>query len=141
LNQDYDPEMNPLRDIYTKSDFNDLRYLFRYGKHITENEIKTARHLAEYPEEKIKEQAKSIVKAYIRGFELEEKDLSNKKTVNYISNIGMERLSVEIINELKKNNLTALLSSIQTTSANKQYRYDHRFDIALYLSDDYIINM
>lgn len=140
LNQDYDPEMNPLREVYTKSDFNDLRYLFRYGKHITENEIKTAKHLAEYPEEKIQAQAKSIVKAYIRGFELEEKDLSNKKTVNYIANIGMERLSVEIINELKKNNLTALLSSIQTTSANKQYRYDHRFDIALYLSEDYIVN-
>jgi len=140
LNQDYDPEMNPLRHIYTKSDFNDLRYLFRYGKHITENEIKTAQHLAEYSEEKIKAQAKSIVKAYIRGFELEKKDLSNKKTVNYISNIGMERLSLEIIKELKKNNLTALLSSIQTTSSNKQYRYDHRFDIALYLNEEYIAN-
>jgi leucyl aminopeptidase (aminopeptidase T) len=140
LNSDYDPEMNPLREIYTNSNFNDLRYLFRYGKHITENEIKTAQHLTEYSEEKIKAQAKSIVKAYLRGFELEKKDISRKKTVNFISNIGMERLSVEIIKELKKNNLTALLSSIQTTSANKQYRYDHRFDIALYLNDDYIVN-
>lgn len=140
LNQDYDPEINPLRNIYTKSDFNDLRYLFRYGKHITENEIRTAQHLAEYSTEKIKAQAKSIVKAYLRGFELEQKDLSNKKTVNYIANVGMERLSVEIINELKRNKLTALLTSIQTTSANKQYRYDHRFDIALYLTEDFIDN-
>lgn len=140
LNQEYDPEMNPLRDIFSQSDFSDLRYLFRYGKHITDNEIKTAQHLLEYPDEKIKAQAHSIVKAYLRGFELEEKDLSKKKTVNYISNIGMERLSVEIIKELEKNNLTALLSSIQTTSSNKQYRYDHRFDIALYLTEEYIEN-
>ena len=140
LGQDYNPEMNPLTHIYTYNNFNDLRYLFRYGKHITGNEIKTAEHLAEYSEEKIKAQARSIVKAYLRGFQLEEKDLSNKKTVNYISNIGMERLSIEIINELKRNGLTALLSSIQTTSPNKQYRYDHRFDIALYLTEDHITN-
>jgi len=140
LNQEYDPQMNPLRHIYENSDFSDLRYLFKYGKHITENEIKTAEHLAKYPEEKIKAQAASISKAYIRGFELEEKDLSHKTSVNYIANVGMERLSVEIINELKKHNLTALLSSIQTTSANKQYRYDHRFDIALYLNEEYITN-
>ena len=140
LNQDYNPEMSPLREIYTDLDFNDLRYLFRYGKHITENEIKNAKHLSEFPEEKIKQQAHSIVKAYLRGFELEEKDLSKKKTVNYIGNIGMERLSVEIIKELKKNNLDALLSNIQTTPSNKQYRYDHRFDIALYLSEEYSTN-
>ncbi|MBS1515849.1 MAG: aminopeptidase [Bacteroidetes bacterium] len=141
INQDYNPEMNPLRDIYLKTDFNDLRYLFRYGKHITENEIKTAKYLADYPDEKIKAQAKSIVKAYIRGFELEQKDLTNKKTVSYVSNIGMERLSFEIIKELERNNLTALLANIQTTSSNKQYRYDHRFDIALYLTEEFVENM
>jgi len=140
LNQDYNPDMCFLNSIFSDIDLKDLRYIFKYGKHITDNEIKNAKHLSEFPEEKIKDQARSIVKAYIRGFELEQKDLSNKKTVNYIGNIGMERLSVEVIKELKKNNLDALLSNIQTTPANKQYRYDHRFDIALYLTEEYTAN-
>lgn len=138
VNQDYNPDMSPLQHIYDNEDFNDLRYLFKYGKLITENEIRIAKHISDYPADKLKNLAHSIVKAYLRGFELEKKDLTGKKTLMFITNVGMEKLSVEIINELKRNKLTPLLSIIHSTSPNKQYRYDHRFDIALYLSEEQI---
>ena len=38
-----------------QSDLSDLRYLYYFGEYITDNELETAKHLLEMPEEKIDE--------------------------------------------------------------------------------------
>ena len=52
----------------------DLRYLFRFGRYVTEDEIETARFLFSYSEDKIKILSDAVVKAYISGFERDNKD-------------------------------------------------------------------
>ena len=123
------------------ADLTDIRYLYQYGMNITANEINTAKFLMEYPKEKVLELAKSMVKAYIRGFELAKKDLTKKKTVSIIYNVGQEIIVRELIKEFAANKLQVILNSAVSTSANKQFDYDHRFDNSLYFDEQYINKM
>ena len=124
-------------DIILNYDLSDLRYLFRYGINITDNEIKTAKFLNQYPDKKIKQLAHLIVHAYLRGFEIEGKDVSGKSTVNIMYAIGQERLIRQVIADLRDVNLTAIVHFPKSTDPNKQVGYDHRFDSALFFNEDY----
>jgi hypothetical protein len=77
-------------DISRLAESKDLRYLFRFGEYVTDNEIETARFLFSYPEEKIDTLSKSVVRAYINGFKRDNKDISKRKAVRIIHNLGME---------------------------------------------------
>ena len=45
IEKQIDPSKDFARKIIMESDLNDLRYLYRFGEYITENELKTARYL------------------------------------------------------------------------------------------------
>ena len=129
-------------DIYKKivmnADLNDIRYLYQYGRNITNNEIKTAEFLKDYPQEKINVLSGAITKAFIRGYDLAKKDLSIKKTIGVFYHLGQERIVRTLIQDLADNGLSAIPSMVFTTHPNKQYRYDHRFDSSLYLDEDFV---
>lgn len=71
-----DPELDFYTRIIMDSDFEDLRYLYRYGAYITENEIRTAEFLNSLPMEEIKAMADTYTEGYRIGFEVTGKDLS-----------------------------------------------------------------
>ena len=50
-----DPSLDFAVRIIMDSDLNDLRYLYRYGEYITDNEIKMAQHLNSLSEQQIKD--------------------------------------------------------------------------------------
>ena len=114
---------------------NDLRYLFRYGKSISENEIKMAKFLKTYPDKELKILAKALKKAFLAGFERDGKQLVNKSTIELGYNIGMERLLSEIVKEFDQIGLKAVVRDVRTTESNKQVNYDHKFDRALFLDE------
>jgi len=120
------------------ADLNDIRYLYQYGRNITNNEIKTAEFLKDYPQEKINVLSGAITKAFIRGYDLAKKDLSIKKTIGVFYHLGQERIVRTLIQDLADNGLSAIPSMVFTTHPNKQYRYDHRFDSSLYLDEDFV---
>ncbi len=134
----YSLEYPGFQSLLMNSDLSDLRYLYQYGKTITENEIKTAEFFLHYPEEKIRELAAAMVKAFIRGYELARKDISQKETVNVHYNIGQEKLARALVMELENNKLKALLNTVYTTPPNRQYTYDHRFPGALFLDEEFV---
>ena len=136
--ENYSQDFPGFRSLLMKADFADFRYLYQYGKYITENEIKTAEFFLNYPDEKIKELAVAMVKAFIRGYELARKDISQKETVNVYYNIGQEKLVRALVLELEKNDLKSLLNTVYSTPANRQYNYDHRFPVALFLDADVV---
>lgn len=138
INEKFNPDITYNMEIIKNSDLSDLRYLYRYGKYISENEIKTAKFFQNYSKEKIKRLAKQIVKAYILGFELNNKDIKTKESVTLSFSAGFEILVKEIIYELENKNLKPVLSDIISTKPNRQYIYDYRFDNGLYLSQDYV---
>ncbi len=135
---EYDKNFRYYTDIIENSDFSDLRYIFKAGKYISENEIKTAEFLSEYPKDKINQIAKEIVKAYIKGFKRENKDISRKSTIGFVYKIGLERLYKDVIREFREIGLETVIHSSYSSDTNKQYYYDHKFDIGLYISEEYI---
>ena len=134
----FDPKISKYKDIVMNSDLSKINYLYQYGKNITANEIKTAKFLMNYPKEKIDKLVKSMIKAYIRGFEHSRKDIKKKETLKIIYNIGQERIVRELVKGFNAKGLKVILNDAVSTSANRQYGYDHRFDNALYFNKDFI---
>lgn len=147
------PDYSFATDIIMNSDLNDLRYLYQFGEYITDNEIKTARYLNSLSQSEIESMAATFTEGYIIGFELGNKDISKKKTVNIRYCIGFERLVREEIKQFEKIGLKSTIyraaaDSINkkmhikigyvSTSPNKQMDYDHRFDNALYLDSQFV---
>ncbi|MFO7895661.1 MAG: aminopeptidase [Candidatus Cloacimonadales bacterium] len=133
----YDPHSCKFSQFIQKADLHDLRYLYQFGKHISANEIETAKFLSNYPPQKIDKLAASIVEAYIRSFTLSQKDLSNKKTVTIMHNIGQELIVRQLMQKFAARGLQAIVNNPFSTAANRQYQYDHRFDKALYFDEEY----
>jgi hypothetical protein len=136
LTEANDPNYQFYSHILSKEDLTDLRYLFKMGKYITENEIKMAQFLASYPLEKLKVLAEAVVKAYFKGFERDSKKIGSKTVVELIYPIGMEKLIREVKSVLNENNLLVSCNVIKTTNLNEQVDFDHKFDFALALNED-----
>jgi leucyl aminopeptidase (aminopeptidase T) len=138
--EENDPTFRYFQEIIEKDNLDDLRYLFKAGKFISENEIKTARFLAGYPEKKLRKLAQSIVKAYLKGFEEDNKTefLKQKSTVGLHYKIGLEKLYRHMILEFKHYGLNVSVLANRSTPANEQYTFDHKFDNSLYLTDDFL---
>ena len=149
-----DPSLDFAVRIIMDSDLNDLRYLYRYGEYITDNEIKMAQHLNSLSEQQIKDMAATFTEGYRKGFILGNKPLEKKQTVNIRYCVGFERLVREEIKQfeamgLKPTIYRAAVNSINKrmhikigyygASPNKQMEFDHRFDNALYLDGPAVI--
>lgn len=148
-----DPNVSFAKDIIMKSDLQDLRYLYRFGEYITENEVKTATFLNGLTQEEIDKMASTYTEGYRIGFENNNIDLSKKKVVNIRYNLGFERMVKAAILQFEKMGLSPTIYRAATHSvdkrqhlrigyygaiANKQFDYDHRGDAGLYLDEDFI---
>lgn len=143
-----DTKLSYAKDIIMKEDLSDLRYLYRFGEYITGNEINTARYLNSIPEEQVKAMADTFTEGFRLGFEANHLDLTQKKLVNIRYQVGFERMVYYAIQNFRKlgleptvyraahnavNKLQHLKIGYHSTSPNKQYDYDHRFDNGLFL--------
>ena len=127
-------------DIVMNSDLNDLRYLYKYGEHVGFNELKMAEFLNSLSQEEIDRLAKVYTEGYRIGFINTGKDISKKGTVDIRYSLGFERIIRSAIFNFKKMGLEPVIYQVgySTTSPNRQYAYDHRYDDALYLDKAYI---
>ncbi len=140
-------------DIIKNSDLNDLRYLYYFGEYISENEWKTAKHLAELDEATIQKMADVYTEGYRMGFVNTGKDLSKKSTVNIRYVLGFERVIRKAIDNFEKMGLKPVIyrSGVSVLTKrqhlktgyyggipNKQYEYDHRNDQALFLDKKFV---
>ncbi|MCM1989358.1 aminopeptidase [Oceanirhabdus seepicola] len=130
-------EFTQYTDLFKNDDLNDLRYLFKYGKYISEDEMKIAEFLNKYPKEKINKLAKSIVDAYLRGFIVENKDRGDRDSVPVLYSIGQEVILRAMIEELNKVGLSFTIQRVLSSDINKQYSYDHKFDRGLFFTKEY----
>lgn len=131
------PEFDFYDNIIINSDLSDLRYLFKYGRYISNNEIKTAEMLNGYPEDKIEKLANTVVDAFLKGFERHNKDRNSRDIIRITHIIGEERVTNQIIKAIEERGLRAKVVGLTSTEINKQMIYDHRFDNSLYLTDSY----
>ena len=135
------------KNIILHSDLSDARYLFKYGEYISENELKIADFLAKLPKETIDTMADTYTEGYVKGFELAGIDLGKKEIVELIYPIGFERMMRKAVHNFEKIHLFPAVSrnpvsilynpsiykrGFSSTSANRQYEFDHRNDQALF---------
>lgn len=126
-------ENNPAVDIIMDADLTDVRYLYRYGLYVTENEIEIARFLADLPQETIDTMADTYTEGYRIGFEVTGKDLSIKKSVDLYYHIGFERMMRKAVNNFAAMGLKPVVRGgrLEGAKPNRQYAYDHREDQGL----------
>lgn len=148
----FDPSHDFAVNIICNSDLSDLRYLYRFGEYISDNELETARYLNSLPKERLQEMARTFTEGFRRGFENYNIDMSRKKTVNIRYHIGFEAIVREVIAQFDKMGLKPCIYRASVTMArrtargkvgyfgatpNKQYDYDHRTDDAVFFNKAY----
>ena len=133
MNPDYDYYM----DIVMDSDLSNPDYLYNYGLYVGENETGIAKFLNTFSEEEMQAMADTYTEGYRMGFVATQKDLSKKTTVEVRYPIGFERMVRAAVKNFEKLNLRCVLRP-SSTSANKQYDYDHRENHALWMDKAYV---
>ena len=140
LGSKIDPSRDRVVKIITESDLSDIRYLYKYGNHIGDNEIKMAKFLNTLSDEKIDEIASLYTEGYRRGFVATGKDLSIKSSVQLMYVIGFERIVKAAIKRFADMGLKPVIGvgDYQSTDMNKQYAFDHKQDAALFFDKAYM---
>jgi Leucyl aminopeptidase (aminopeptidase T) len=143
-----DTDLNFAEDIIMGSDLSDIRYLYLFGENITENEIKTAKFLNTLTKEQLKAMADTYTEGFRLGFLANRLDIGKKKIVNIRYQLGFEKMVYYAIQNFRAMGLCPVIyraawSAVtkrqhlkigyHSTSPNRQFDYDHRYDIGLFL--------
>lgn len=152
LNQ-IDPSRDFAKKIIMESDLTDLRYLYYYGEYVDTNEIEEAKHLLTMKDEEIQKIADTYTEGYRIGFEVTNKDIRKKKTVNIRYHIGFERVVRCAVENFRKIGLEPTIyragQSVLRgrdvfkvgffgTNPNKQFDFDHKEDMSLFLDKMFV---
>lgn len=153
LRSSVDPSVDFAARIVMESDLSDLRYLYKYGEYVSENELQTAAFLNSLPQAEIDRMASVYTEGYRIGFILGKKDLSKKKTVNIRYRLGFERMIRSAIENFAQMGLKPVIYRAAAHSVNrrqhervgyfgaipnKQFDYDHKGDNAIYLDKAFV---
>jgi leucyl aminopeptidase (aminopeptidase T) len=141
-------------NIVMENDLNDLSYLYKYGEYVSPEVEKMALYLNSLDEERIQMIADTYTEGYRIGFIKGNKDLSKKEVVDIRYMLGFERIVKAAIANFEKMGLKPTISRASNSifhkkgvnkigyfgaDANKQYLYDHKDDLALFL-DKKLVN-
>lgn len=126
-------------DRIGNGDLTDAGFLYGLGVRVTKTDLDLARFMNTLDDASIELMAKSYVQAYRQGFFADGKDILRKKTVGIYYPLGMERFTRRLM-ELFRSEIHYIPFIIGTEPSytSKQAEYDHRFDNALYLTEDYV---
>ena len=153
IREQIDPSESFAADLIMNSSLDDLRYLYRFGEYISENELRTARHLGQLPPETIFRMADVYTEGYRMGFVNTGKDLSKKEVVEIRYVLGFERVVKKAIENFAKMGLKPVIfrspvnvwtkrQNLKTgyygAIASKQFEYDHRNDQGLFLDKKFL---
>lgn len=153
VRENLNPELDFATKIIMESDLSDIRYLYRYGEYIGENEKKLSRYLSKLPQNTIDDMARTYTSGYAKGFEAKGVLLSEKSTVNIRYSLGQERIVKAAIEQFRQWGLRPVIyryahSSMHKnprgkvgyigTSVNKQYEFDHQADNAYYIDKAFL---
>lgn len=153
VREQLDPSLSFFRDIIMEADLEDPRYLYQFGEYITETEIQTSQYLNTLSMEEIEKIASVFTEGYRIGFEVNQKPLYKKKTVNIRYCLGFERVIRQAVKNFQKMGLESILYRAAVsrvnmreanrigcygTSANRQYEYDHKGDAALFMDKAFV---
>ena len=153
IREQLDPTLSFARDIIMKADLTDPSYLYQFGEYITDREIRMSEFLNCLSEAEIERIASVFTEGYRIGFEVNEKDLKKKRTVNIRYCLGFERIIRQAVKNFEEMGLESIIYraavsrvnmreankiGYYSSSPNRQYDYDHKGDAALFLDKAFV---
>ncbi len=139
-------------DLIRRADFSDTAYLYEYGEYVSEETKRTAAFINSLDEDVIKDMAKTFTEGYRLGFVHAHKDLTKKKTVQIIYELGFERMIRAAFVNFEEMGLQPTIvrapSHLTTWTGNRRNGYtgalpnlqfdeDHRQDLTLIMDEDF----
>ena len=137
IREGLDPKLSFAKDIIMESDLNDLSYLYEFGEYISESELKLAAFMNTLPQETVDKMADTYTEGYRIGFITFNKDISKKSVVQVLYPLGFERMIRAALKNFEKMGMKPAMRPF-STSVNKQFDYDHKEDMALWLDKAYV---
>ncbi len=146
-----DPSQDFAVKIIMESDLSDVRYLYRFGEFIGENELRAASLLGSMTQEEVDALARVYTEGYRMGFENGRKNLKIKKSVDIQYHLGFERIIRAAVLQFHALGLAPVIHRTAVHAVNKrgmrksgytggcanpQFDYDHREDSALFLTEE-----
>lgn len=140
--------------IIMESNLEDISYLYKYGEFVSPEIEQMAGYLNSLPTERIQMIADTYTEGYRIGFVKGNKDLSKKETVDIRYMIGFERIVRAAVRNFEQMGLRPIVYRASGSifhkkgvnkigyfgaDANRQFAYDHKDDIALFL-DKKLVN-
>lgn len=133
--------LDPAYDYYARlvedADVSKDDYLYEYGLYVGNNELMSRKYLASLTDEQIRSMADTYTEGYRIGFITCNKDITKKSVVQIHYPLGFERMVKAAIENFKKMGLSPVMMPY-STSVNKQYDYDHKEDMALWMDKAYV---
>ena len=148
-----DPSLDFAVRIICDNDLTDLRYLYKYGEYVTENELAMAEYLNSFSENELQDMARTFTEGYRIGFINGRKDITKKNSVNIRYQLGFEPIVKRAVLQFEKMGLKPVIyrSAIHAVNKkqhhrigyygavpNKQFDYDHKDDAALFLDQEFV---
>ena len=132
-----DPAYDYYTEIVNEADLSNDDYLYSYGLYVGENERAGRAHLASFSDEEIQAMADTYTEGYRIGFITCNKDISKKSVVQVLYPLGFERMIRAALKNFEKMGMKPAMRPF-STSVNKQFDYDHKEDMALWLDKAYV---
>lgn len=148
-----DPSLDFAVRIICGNDLTDLRYLYKYGEYVTENELAMAEYLNSFAENELQDMARTFTEGYRIGFINGRKDITKKNSVNIRYQLGFEPIVKRAVLQFEKMGLKPVIyrSAVHAVNKkqhhrigyygavpNKQFDYDHKDDAALFLDQEFV---
>lgn len=148
-----DPSLDFAVRIICDNDLTDLRYLYKYGEYVTENELAMAEYLNSFSENELQDMARTFTEGYRIGFINGRKDITKKNSVNIRYQLGFEPIVKRAVLQFEKMGLKPVIyrSAVHAVNRkqhhrigyygavpNKQFDYDHKDDAALFLDQEFV---
>lgn len=148
IREGLDPALSFGKDIIESWDLSDPRYLYQFGEYVSGSELALAAFMGSLPKETVDCMADTYTEGFRRGFQVMGRDLSKKGTVVLEYELGFERMIRRAMENFRAMGLEPVLyrAPVQSinrrpggkrgyysSSPNRQYDYDHRYDSAIYM--------
>jgi leucyl aminopeptidase (aminopeptidase T) len=133
----YSYKYHTLTDKIMQADLTKPDYLFDLNVFVDENEIKLCEYMNTLPQKQLDEMAVMYTDAYLNGYTRNNMDRVGRRGMSIATIAGLERFTKALINELQARGFNPFVYLIQSTSFNKQFEFDHKFDNAIYLDQTY----
>lgn len=113
-------------------------YLYGYGIPVSKTDIELALFIGNYDEKALDLISETIVKAFLHGFESQNRNRRNRTCIKMSYILGQELIAKKVIEKFNKIDIYPNIFIVSSHKKYIQYQYDNKYNIGLILDESYI---